>query len=67
MQERKTEISAFVRQTDIKQRLQEHLRFRIKGILERRPATPANLLAYKIIDESFDEFSKKHYETYAKL
>ena len=34
--------------------------------LERRPATPANLLAYKIIDESFDEFSKKHYDKILK-
>ena len=30
--------------------------------LERKPATPATLLAYRIIEESFDEFSKKHYD-----
>lgn len=30
--------------------------------LERREGTKSNLLAYKIIDQMFDEFSKKHYE-----
>ena len=35
--------------------------------LERREGTPANLLAYKIIDESFDAFTKKHYDKLLKL
>ena len=30
--------------------------------LERHEGTPANLLAYKIIDKMFEEFSKKHYD-----
>lgn len=30
--------------------------------LERRGANEVSLLAYKVIDEYFDEFSKKHYE-----
>ena len=30
--------------------------------LERHEGTPANLLAYKIVDQMFDEFSKKHYD-----
>ena len=30
--------------------------------LERREGTKSNLLAYKIIDQMFDEFSKKHYD-----
>lgn len=30
--------------------------------LERKSATPANLLAYRIVDEMFEEFSKKHYD-----
>ena len=30
--------------------------------LERRGANEVNLLAYKVIDEYFEEFSKKHYE-----
>ena len=34
--------------------------------LERKPATSTNLLAYKIIDESFEEFSKKHYDKILK-
>lgn len=34
--------------------------------LERRSGTPASLLAYRIIDEVFDEFSKKHYDKIQK-
>ena len=34
--------------------------------LERHEGTPAALLAYKIIDKSFDEFTKKHYDKIQK-
>lgn len=30
--------------------------------LERKEGTPLNMLAYKVIDEYFNEFSKKHYD-----
>lgn len=30
--------------------------------LERKEGTPLNMLAYKVIDEYFSEFSKKHYD-----
>lgn len=33
--------------------------------LERRGANEVNLLAYKVIDDYFEEFSKKHYEKIA--
>lgn len=33
--------------------------------LERRSATDINMLAYKVIDSFFDEFSKKHYDKIA--
>ena len=33
---------------------------------ERHEGTPAALLAYKIIDKSFDEFTKKHYDKIQK-
>jgi RNA polymerase sigma-54 factor len=34
--------------------------------LERKDAHPETLLAYRILDEHFDEFSKKHYEKLKK-
>ena len=34
--------------------------------LERRNGTPSNMLAYRIINEMFDAFSKKHYDKIIK-
>ena len=34
--------------------------------LERRNGTPSNMLAYRIINEMFDSFSKKHYDKIIK-
>ncbi|MBR3951473.1 MAG: RNA polymerase factor sigma-54 [Bacteroidaceae bacterium] len=34
--------------------------------LERRSATPSNMLAYRIIKETFDAFTKKHYDKIIK-
>ena len=34
----------------------------LQMIQEFEEGTPANLLAYKIVDQMFDEFSKKHYD-----
>lgn len=35
--------------------------------LERRSGTPSNMLAYRIIDEAFEAFTKKHYDKIVKL
>ena len=34
--------------------------------LERRSGTPSNMLAYRIINEAFDAFTKKHYDKIIK-
>lgn len=34
--------------------------------IERRSGTPANMLAYRIIDECFEAFTKKHYDKIIK-
>lgn len=34
--------------------------------LERRSGTPSNMLAYRIVNEMFDAFSKKHYDKIIK-
>lgn len=35
--------------------------------LERRSGTPSNMLAYRIVGEAFEAFSKKHYDKITKL